>query len=67
MPTARDKPDPPARDDRIQPAPTKRRVSRRRITQTDVGSLYDILHDHAGTALFVVPIGWTDRHTDLLV
>ncbi len=67
MPTARDKPDLPARDDdKMRPVPTKRRVCRRRITQPDVGSLFDILHDHAGTTLYVVPICWTDRHTDLL-
>jgi len=66
MPTARDKPDPPARDDKMRPAPTKRRVCRRRVTQPDVGSLYDILHEHAGTSLHVIPICWTDRHSDLL-
>jgi hypothetical protein len=29
-------------------------------------SLYDIMHEHAGTSLFVRPIFWTDQHLDLL-
>jgi hypothetical protein len=49
-----------------QPAPTIRRPCRRRITRPEPGSLYDILHDHAGTALYVVPLCWTDQHPRLL-
>ncbi|KAH6637331.1 hypothetical protein F5144DRAFT_592236 [Chaetomium tenue] len=48
------------------PKPTTRRPCRRRITRAEPGSLYDILHDHAGTSLYVVPICWTDQHTRLL-
>ncbi|KAG7284654.1 hypothetical protein NEMBOFW57_009262 [Staphylotrichum longicolle] len=73
MPASHDKPGSPARgpptesDNKVRPAPTKtRRLCRRRITQPEPGSLYDILHDHAGTSLFVVPICWTDRHSNLL-
>ncbi|KAJ2977759.1 hypothetical protein NUW58_g7708 [Xylaria curta] len=45
---------------------TKRRKLRRTITRPAVGSLYDILHDHAGVALFHRPLHWTDLHTQLL-
>ncbi|KAI1084779.1 hypothetical protein F5B20DRAFT_221069 [Whalleya microplaca] len=39
----------------------------RHIPKTpEIGSLYDILHDHSGTSLFVLPICWTDIHTRLL-
>lgn len=30
------------------------------------GSLYDLMHEHAGTSLFLRPICWTDFHTELL-
>ncbi|KAI0415503.1 hypothetical protein F5X98DRAFT_212972 [Xylaria grammica] len=30
------------------------------------GSLYDILHDHAGLPLFVRPLAWTDLHAKVL-
>ncbi len=53
-------------DSDVSPAPAKRRPCRRRITQPEQGSLYDILHDHAGTSLYLVPICWTDRHSNLL-
>ncbi|KAK3317393.1 hypothetical protein B0T19DRAFT_291002 [Cercophora scortea] len=43
--------------------PRRRRV---RITRPEVGSLYDIMHDHAGESLFVNPICWTDQHPELL-
>ncbi|KAK0648343.1 hypothetical protein B0T16DRAFT_348452, partial [Cercophora newfieldiana] len=44
------------------------KVQRRntKITRPEIGSLYDIMHDHAGTSLYVVPICWTDRHSELL-
>lgn len=42
----------------------RRRVNR--ITRPQVGSLYDIMHEHSGKALFVLPICWTDRHAHLL-
>ncbi|KAI0882593.1 uncharacterized protein GGS22DRAFT_169813 [Annulohypoxylon maeteangense] len=45
---------------------TKRKRRIRRITRPEVGSLYDILHDHATKALYVSPLGWTDLHTQLL-
>jgi hypothetical protein len=37
-----------------------------RITRPELGSLYDILHDHAGTSLYVIPVLWTDKHSKLL-
>jgi hypothetical protein len=49
-----------------RPAARKRRPCRNRITRPEPGSLYDILHDHAGTSLYVVPICWTDKHSTLL-
>ena len=73
MPTSHDKAAPVERgpstksdDTQTQSAPTRRRPCRRRITRAEPGSLYDILHDHAGTSLYVVPICWTDQHTRLL-
>ncbi|RKU41467.1 hypothetical protein DL546_003413 [Coniochaeta pulveracea] len=53
------------------PVPQKARSSTRRrkiptITRPDVGSLYDIMHDHAGTSLYLPPICWNDNHTTLL-
>jgi hypothetical protein len=73
MPTSHDKAAPVERgpstkksDTQTQSAPTTRRPCRRRITRAEPGSLYDILHDHAGTSLYVVPICWTDQHTRLL-
>lgn len=65
MPTS--KPGAPERE-----PPTKneiqkiRRIYVRRITRPDPGSLYDIMHDNAGTSLYVVPICWTDLHSRLL-
>ncbi|GAB1318293.1 HNH nuclease domain-containing protein [Madurella fahalii] len=44
----------------------RRRPCRRRITRPEPGSLYDIMHDHAGASLYVVPICWTDLHSQLL-
>ncbi|KAI1439075.1 hypothetical protein GGR50DRAFT_637320 [Xylaria sp. CBS 124048] len=44
----------------------KRRRPRYLIISPEVGSLYDILHDHAGLSLYVLPICWTDLHTQLL-
>ncbi|PWI65094.1 hypothetical protein PCL_07393 [Purpureocillium lilacinum] len=43
--------------------PPKRRV---RIRRPAEGSIYDILHEHAGLALFVWPCFWTDMHASLL-
>ncbi|CAJ2511925.1 Uu.00g075500.m01.CDS01 [Anthostomella pinea] len=45
---------------------TKRRRMRRKHIRPEVGSFLDILHDHSGTSLFVLPICWTDLHTRLL-
>ncbi|KAL2022136.1 hypothetical protein VTK56DRAFT_5965 [Thermocarpiscus australiensis] len=42
------------------------RRPRTRITRPEPGSLYDIMHDHAGTSLYVIPICWTDLHSRLL-
>ncbi|KAK3306230.1 uncharacterized protein B0T15DRAFT_222135 [Chaetomium strumarium] len=52
-------------DNQNRPASQRRRPCRR-ITRPEPGSLYDILHDHAGTALHVAPICWTDFHSELL-
>ncbi|KAK4184002.1 hypothetical protein QBC35DRAFT_76761 [Podospora australis] len=37
-----------------------------RITRPEPGSLYDIMHDNAGTSLYQMPICWSDRHAELL-
>lgn len=37
-----------------------------RITSPEEGSLYDIMHEHAGKSLHVLPICWTDFHTQVL-
>ncbi|KAI1091485.1 hypothetical protein F5B19DRAFT_458534 [Rostrohypoxylon terebratum] len=42
----------------------KRRI--RKIISPEVGSLYDILHDHATKSLYIAPLGWTDLHTQVL-
>ncbi|KAI1811226.1 hypothetical protein GGS20DRAFT_563986 [Poronia punctata] len=53
-----------------QPSPTNsitmRKERRRKLIVPKIGSLYDILHDHAGVSLYVPPIFWTDMHTHLL-
>ncbi|KAL2125699.1 hypothetical protein VTJ04DRAFT_2064 [Mycothermus thermophilus] len=70
-----DKPGRPARalpaaaeDNQSQPRSTEtmRRPCRIRIKRPEPGSLYDILHEHAGTSLYVPPICWTDQHSELL-
>ncbi|KAH6845826.1 hypothetical protein B0I37DRAFT_381214 [Chaetomium sp. MPI-CAGE-AT-0009] len=72
MPASRDKAGSPERGqptktgNQTNPTPTTRRPCRRRITRPEPGSLYDILHEHAGTSLYVVPICWTDQHARLL-
>ncbi|KAK4196266.1 hypothetical protein QBC40DRAFT_313946 [Triangularia verruculosa] len=53
---------PKARSPRRGPRPGPRP----RITRPDPGSLYDIMHDHAGTSLYAMPMCWTDRHSELL-
>ncbi|ETS77560.1 hypothetical protein PFICI_11434 [Pestalotiopsis fici W106-1] len=42
------------------------RRPRRSHTVPDRGSLWDVMHDHQGTSLFVLPLCWTDMHTRLL-
>lgn len=37
-----------------------------RITRPEISSLYDIMHDHAGASLFVLPPLWTDLHSEVL-
>lgn len=53
-----------------QPCAQPRTLTRRRrvprITAPEPGSLYDIMHEHAGTWLYVLPICWVDLHTQLL-
>ncbi|KAK6071404.1 hypothetical protein SCUP234_09718 [Seiridium cupressi] len=39
---------------------------RRQHTVPERGSLWDIMHEHQGTSLYVLPICWTDLHTRLL-
>ena len=39
---------------------------RRKHIAPEVGSLYDILHDHHHTSLYIQPICWTDLHTQVL-
>ncbi|KAH8750278.1 hypothetical protein F5883DRAFT_349529, partial [Diaporthe sp. PMI_573] len=50
------------------PDDTKPRKRRRvnHVIRPEPGSLYDILNDHRGEALFVVPAYWQDRHAELL-
>ncbi|KAI1488722.1 hypothetical protein F5X96DRAFT_680253 [Biscogniauxia mediterranea] len=45
---------------------SKHKKIRRRHIVPEIGSLYDILHDHAGLSLYVLPICWTDLHMRLL-
>ncbi|KAK0724364.1 hypothetical protein B0H67DRAFT_567766 [Lasiosphaeris hirsuta] len=47
---------------------TSRRPARRNlhITRPEPGSIYDTMFEHAGTSLYVLPICWTDLHTQLL-
>ncbi|XXG96940.1 tRNA (adenine(58)-N(1))-methyltransferase non-catalytic subunit trm6 [Hypoxylon texense] len=54
-------------DSRTPSSKYKRRKFRcRKIKSPEVGSLYDILHDSSGSALYVPPFCWTDQHTRLL-
>lgn len=46
--------------------PVKRKRPSWRMIRPEVGSLYDILHDHSGLSLFVRPLHWVDLHTELL-
>lgn len=46
--------------------PRRRRRRNTRISRPSKGSLYDILHEHAGTSLFVRPVCWIDLHAQLL-
>ena len=43
-----------------------RRRRNTRISRPSKGSIYDILHEHAGTSLFVRPVCWVDLHAKLL-
>ncbi|OTA52516.1 hypothetical protein K449DRAFT_391376 [Hypoxylon sp. EC38] len=43
-----------------------RKTRCRKILSPEVGSLYDILHDHATIPLYVPPLCWTELHTQLL-
>lgn len=58
--------------DRMTSSPTNeaarpgRRPRRRRVTRPEPGSLYDIMHEHSGTSLYVMPICWSDIHARLL-
>jgi hypothetical protein len=45
---------------------TVSRIRRTKITRPEIGSLYDIMHEHAGTSLYIVPICWTDLHSKRL-
>ncbi|KAI1428882.1 hypothetical protein F5Y12DRAFT_782443 [Xylaria sp. FL1777] len=48
------------------PVEARRRRRRRMLISPRPGSLFDILHDHAGLQLFVRPLSWTDLHAKLL-
>ncbi|EQL01972.1 hypothetical protein OCS_02327 [Ophiocordyceps sinensis CO18] len=52
----------------ILPPPPRRRhgPSRARIVHPTKDSLYDIMHQHCGTSLFLRPPCWTDQHATLL-
>ncbi|KAI0843539.1 hypothetical protein F5Y06DRAFT_255224 [Hypoxylon sp. FL0890] len=45
---------------------TYHRTKCSKIISPEVGSLYDILHDHATISLYVPPLCWTDLHTQVL-
>ncbi|KAI1339959.1 hypothetical protein F5Y15DRAFT_60166 [Xylariaceae sp. FL0016] len=50
-----------------KPKPKPKRITpRTKPICPEPGSLYDILHSHAGTSLYVLPICWTSMHTRLL-
>ncbi|KAF7561599.1 hypothetical protein G7046_g2542 [Stylonectria norvegica] len=44
----------------------RKQLRRRRIHRPAKNSLYDLIHQHAGTSLFVRPICWTDLHSEVL-
>lgn len=49
------------------PTPSKKKQIRRRcIRRPAENSIYDLIHENAGTSLFVRPICWTDLHSQLL-
>ncbi|KAM4060699.1 hypothetical protein HRG_001755 [Hirsutella rhossiliensis] len=50
----------------ISPPLCRRRRSVAPIIRPSKDSIYDILHQHPGTSLFVRPFLWTDQHTTLL-
>ncbi|KAI2775813.1 hypothetical protein F4815DRAFT_486713 [Daldinia loculata] len=43
-----------------------RRTKCCKVLSPGIGSLYDILHDYASTALYVPPLCWTEFHTQVL-
>lgn len=45
------------------PGPKRRRINK---PAPDPGSIYGIMRQNSGTALFVMPIAWTDMHAHLL-
>ncbi|CAM1510512.1 Fc.00g008470.m01.CDS01 [Cosmosporella sp. VM-42] len=45
--------------------PRNRRIQRR-IRRPAKNSIFDLIHEHAGTSLFVRPICWTDLHAQVL-
>ncbi|KAH7320841.1 hypothetical protein B0I35DRAFT_427897 [Stachybotrys elegans] len=49
-----------------QHSSSTRQSTRQRRLQGPRGSLYDIMRQNAGLSLFLRPICWTDRHTELL-
>ncbi|PNY20403.1 Uncharacterized protein TCAP_07430 [Tolypocladium capitatum] len=49
-----------------RPMPRRGRRRNTRILCPAKGSLHDILHEHAGTSLFVRPACWIDLHAQLL-
>ncbi|KAI1801436.1 hypothetical protein F4811DRAFT_534366 [Daldinia bambusicola] len=49
-----------------KPKQVYRKTRCRKILSPQIGSLYDILHDYASTALYVPPLSWTEVHTKVL-
>lgn len=43
-----------------------KRSRRHHYTLVEQGSLYDIMHENSGVALFIRPIAWTDKHNSAL-
>lgn len=53
-------------EEKVECKRLRRLTEYRKPISPEIGSLYDILHDHATIPLYVLPIGWTELHKQLL-